>query len=41
MKLAKLLLIEDNQEAADLIKHILEAAGYHVEHKTLGMDGLT
>jgi two-component system, OmpR family, response regulator len=40
MKHSKLLLVEDNQEAADLIIAILEYAGYEVVHKETALEGL-
>jgi two-component system OmpR family response regulator len=40
MKLAKLLLVEDSQEAADLIIKVLENAGHKVIHKTTALEGL-
>jgi CheY-like chemotaxis protein len=40
MKLSKLLLVEDNQEAADLIIAIVEHAGYEIVHKTTALEGL-
>jgi two-component system, OmpR family, phosphate regulon response regulator PhoB len=40
MKLSKLLLVEDNQDAADLVITILEYAGHKVIHKTTGQEGL-
>lgn len=39
MKLSKLLLVEDSQEAADLIIAILEHAGHKVVHKVTGLEG--
>jgi CheY-like chemotaxis protein len=40
MKLAKLLLVEDSQDAADLIIRVLENAGHKVIHKLTGLEGL-
>jgi CheY-like chemotaxis protein len=40
MKLSKLLLVEDNQEAADLIIAILQYAGHEIIHKTTALEGL-
>jgi CheY-like chemotaxis protein len=40
MKLSKLLLVEDNQGAADLIIGILEHAGHTIIHKMTGLEGL-
>lgn len=40
MKLSKLLLVEDNAEAAELVISILEYAGHEVIHKTTGVEGL-
>jgi two-component system, OmpR family, response regulator len=40
MKLAKLLLVEDSQDAADLIIKVLENAGHKVIHKLTALEGL-
>jgi CheY-like chemotaxis protein len=40
MKLSKLLLVEDNKEAADLIITILEYVGHKVIHKATASEGL-
>jgi len=40
MKLSKLLLVEDNQGAADLMIGILQYAGHTVIHKTTAIEGL-
>jgi len=40
MKLSKLLLVEDNPDAAELIISILEYAGHKVVHKSTGQEGL-
>jgi CheY-like chemotaxis protein len=40
MKLCKLLLVEDSEEAAQLLISVLEYAGHKVVHKTLGLEGL-
>src|SRR5687767_7394013 len=40
MKLSKLLLVEDNPEAADLIITLLEYVGHMVIHKATGKEGL-
>jgi two-component system, OmpR family, response regulator ResD len=40
MKLSKLLLVEDNQDAADLIIGLLDHAGHVIVHKTSGIEAL-
>jgi two-component system OmpR family response regulator len=40
MKLAKLLLVEDSQDAADLIIRVLENGGHKVTHKLTALEGL-
>lgn len=35
-----ILLIEDNQQNADLMKHILSTEGYEVRHHMTGMEGV-
>lgn len=40
MKDSKLLLVEDNQEAADLIIGILKYAGYEILHKMTALESL-
>jgi len=40
MKLSRLLLVEDSQEAADLVIAILEYAQHVVVHKTTGAEAL-
>jgi DNA-binding response OmpR family regulator len=34
-----ILLVEDNQQSADLVIHLLTAAGYEVKHYVRGLDG--
>ena len=36
----KILIVEDEADFRDMLKHVLESAGYHVEAAGNGMDGL-
>lgn len=34
-----ILLVEDNQQSADMVIHILNAAGYQIKHFVRGLEG--